>query len=90
MNLRIDYEPTPEGRLAVVARIAMTHVMEAHREPDYADFRDALKPFVERELILARIDEARKASGLRLTNRVAELAKELLKVNARIPKDIGV
>lgn len=90
MNGRIEYEATPEGRLAAVAKITLLRAAEAKRQPDYADFRDALRPFVERELILARIEEARKAAGIRLTDRVKELAKELAEVNARIPKHFGI
>jgi len=47
------------------------------REPDYADFRDVLRPFIQRELLNARIDEARKTSGAVLTLRVKELAAQL-------------
>jgi 2-C-methyl-D-erythritol 4-phosphate cytidylyltransferase len=53
-------------------------------QPDYADYRDALRPFVRRELLRARIEEARKAAGEILTARVAELAKELDEVNREI------
>jgi len=90
MNGRIEHEPTPEGRLAAVAKTIMLRTAEAKRECDYADFRDALRPFVERELILARIDEARKAAGERLTDRVGELAMELIEVNTRIPSEFDI
>jgi hypothetical protein len=48
-----------------------------NRQPDYADFRDALRPFILRELLNARIDEVRTTSGVVLTERVKQLAKEL-------------
>lgn len=45
--------------------------------PGYVDFREALRPFVQRELLRARIHEARQTSGAILTARVKELAREL-------------
>ena len=77
MNGRINHDDTPEGRIAAVARSLCIQMQKDKREPDYADFRDALRPFLKRELLNARIDEARKNSGLRLTARVRELAAEL-------------
>lgn len=84
MNLRINFDQTPEGRIAAVARSLCVQMAEKRKatgigpsEPDYADFRDVLKPFIEREMINARIDEARKTGGLLLTLRVRQLADEL-------------
>ena len=79
MNGRIHAEAeTPEGRLAAVAKSLITQMRDKHkRDPDYADFRDVLKPFVQREIIRARIDEARKTYGDGLTARMVQLAKEL-------------
>lgn len=79
MNGRIyaDTE-TPEGRLAAVAKSLLVQMNDKYkRDPDYADFRDVLKPFVQRELLRARIDESRKSYGSELTKRMVELAKEL-------------
>lgn len=84
MNGRIDQDATPEGRLAAVARSLAIRMAGRKKEPDYADYRDALRPFVKRELLLARIEEARQSSGAVLTARVAELAKELDEVNSQI------
>jgi hypothetical protein len=84
MNGRIDHDATPEGRIAAVAKSLGIQMAESRRktgkgpsEPDYADFRDVLRPFIQRELLLARIDEARKISGRALTERVKELARQL-------------
>jgi hypothetical protein len=78
MNGRVHHDDTPEGRLAAVARsLAIQMEEKLNREPDYADYRDALRPFVRRELLNARIDEARKVSGRALTLRVIELSTEL-------------
>ncbi len=78
MNGRVHHDDTPEGRIAAVARsLCIQMEKKSSREPDYADFRDVLRPFLQRELLNARIDEARKTSGRALTQRVRELAKEL-------------
>lgn len=84
MNGRIGAEDTPEGRLAAVAKTLMVKMEEQYRhnrvgpkEPDYADFREAFRPFIQRELLRARIEEARKLGGRTITERVKELAKEL-------------
>ena len=94
MNGRIDLEETPEGRLAAVA-VSLAKQMLADFEktaagpssPDYADYRDALRPYVRRELLLARIDEARKKHSVALTARVRELANELAECEKQIPKE---
>jgi hypothetical protein len=77
MNGRVHHDDTPEGRIAAVARSLCVQMATKSREPDYADFRDVFRPFLQRELLNARIDEARKTSGRALTQRVRELAKEL-------------
>lgn len=79
MNGRVhSQDETPEGRIAAVARSLCVQMGEKlKRTPDYADFREALRPFIQREILRARIDEARKTSGRVLTARVRELAAEL-------------
>lgn len=91
MNVRIFDEETPEARLAAVARTLMDLVLANHlstgrgpRQPDYADFREAFRPFLEREVLVARIDEARRVHGEKLTARVAELGLELKMVDTVI------
>lgn len=77
MNGRISHDDTPEGRIAAVVRsLCIQMDRKLSREPDYADFRDALRPFLKRELLRARIDEVRKMSGRALTERMRELDKE--------------
>jgi hypothetical protein len=88
-----NYEDTPEGRIASVAR-SLAMKMEAHfektgegpRDPDYADYRRAIAPYLRRELLLARIDEARKTAATALTTRMKELAGELFECDAAIAK----
>jgi hypothetical protein len=93
MNIRLQEEETPAGRIAAVAR-SLAMKMEARfektgqgpREPDYADYRRALAPYLERELLRARIDEARKIAATALTTRMKELAIELFECDAAIAK----
>jgi hypothetical protein len=90
MNGRIHAEKTtPEERLAAVAKSLCLQMKEKwKRDPDYADFRDVLRPFVQRELLRARIDEARLCSGRTLTDRVRELSEELTAVQLPDEKDL--
>ena len=93
LNGRLEHEETPVGRIAAVAR-SLAMKMEAHfektgqgpRDPDYADYRRALAPYLRRELLLARIDEARKTAATALTERMKELAKELFECDVTIAK----
>lgn len=85
MDGRISSEPTPEGRLAAVSfSVAIQMRDHEKKEADYADYRDCMRPFVQRELILARLEELRKTTSAIMTIRVAELAKELAEVSAQI------
>jgi hypothetical protein len=75
----------------------MTQMEARHRktgvgpaEPDYGDFREALRPYVQRELLLARIDEARKSAGERLTSRMKELATELYAIDRIMPGEFNL
>ena len=92
---RIKYDDSPEGRLAAVAKTLCVHFEDSYnrtgagpKEPDFADFKQALRPFIQRELLKARIDEARKTQSRIITERVLELAKELAIVEAQIPKEL--
>lgn len=94
MNGRTHEEETPEGRLAAAARsLAIKMEDRFHKthagpsEPDYADYREALRPYVRRELLLARIDEARKTASAAITSRVKELALQLMECEMQIPKE---
>jgi hypothetical protein len=91
MNGRVHEEETPEGRVAAVAASLALKMRDRYektgcgpREPDYADFREAFRPYIHRELILARIAEARKTQAERLTARMKELTVELLLVDKQI------
>jgi hypothetical protein len=78
MNGRVHHEDTPEGRIAAVAKsLCIQMDKKLKREPDYADFRDVLRPFIKKEILNARIEEARMQSGRVLTARVKELVAEI-------------
>lgn len=91
MNGRIVEEGTPEGRLAAVARSLALKMQDAYRKsgvgpqfPDYADYRDAFAIHVKRELLLARVDEARTEAAKVITDRMKELAEELAQIELAI------
>jgi hypothetical protein len=90
-----EHENTPEGRIAAVARALVLEMWETHvnkrfgpEKPDMVDFREAFRPFIKRELLMARIEEARTLSGRALTGRIKELAAELEEVNKSIPAEL--
>jgi hypothetical protein len=80
--------PSPEERIAAAARALQLHYEPESKVPDIADYRDGLRVYVRRELILARIDEARQISGTVLTERIRVLAAELAKCEMEmLPED---
>jgi len=94
VNGRTEQEKTPEGRLAAVAKSLAIRMETKYRQsgvgpsqPDYADYRDAFRPYLQRELLLARIEEARHTSAARITARVEELARELRECEKQLPKE---
>ena len=88
MNGRlIEEQVTPEARLAVVAHRLLLKEVERPLTPDFADFRDALRPYVQKEILLARIAEARLCGGLGLSAHIAALAGELTEIEKRIPPE---
>ncbi len=85
MNGRVTGGETPEERLAAVAKSLVEQMEKTGRAPDYADFREAFRPFVRAELLRARIDEARKSCGRGLTGRIQELDVEFRKLSKMLP-----
>ena len=78
MNGRVhDTEDTPAGRIAAVAKSLCMQMEKTNKEPDYADFKEVLAPFIEYELISARVEEVRTVCGRMITARVMELAVQL-------------
>jgi hypothetical protein len=72
---------TPEDRISAVARtLAYKMHSELGRVPDYADFRAGLRPYIRRELVLARIDEARTIGASNMTARIRILNGELMEI----------
>lgn len=90
---RIRLAGTLEEQLAVISRWLPVQMADAHRcnggvgpmAPDYADFRDAFRPFVRRAIILARIDESKRTPpSARVVERVEDLTSELADVEEQI------
>jgi hypothetical protein len=89
MNGRhVEDQTTPEARLAVVAQRLLKKFDPNSNVPDFADFRDALAPYVKKEILLARIIEARTCGGLALSAHIAALAHELAEIEKRIPVEL--
>jgi hypothetical protein len=85
VNGRRFREQTPVGRLASVAVAAREKCWREHRSPpDYADFRTMLEPFIKKELLLAKLEEARKrpAGPEGREARCQQLLRELVDVEA--------
>lgn len=67
MNGRIHLEETPEARIAAAARTCFerfSRCQNCGNTPmvcDYADLREFLQPYILKELLDARLDEAQKA-----------------------------
>lgn len=58
---RVEGEPTPAGRIAAAAVNVFRELRSKRkREADYADVRDGIDDTVRRELIRARIAEAKE------------------------------
>jgi hypothetical protein len=95
MSDRFRKQTTGHGRLAVIVIEHRAAIREQNRlagriGPDDIDVRDtaqALRPYFLRELVLDRIDQARKQAGRSLTERMEELAKELADVEKEIPPE---
>lgn len=70
-----ETEAAPEGRVAAIADALVRRMMATNkRPPDFADFRDALRTPMAREILRARIAEAKSCGDHR---RVAELERAL-------------
>jgi predicted metal-binding protein len=91
MNGRFAHEETPEGRLAAIAvwiaeTFADRHAKTGHgpTAPDVADLREIMRPYVQRELLKARIDEFERLGESR-NKRRTDLVRELYECEVQIP-----
>lgn len=84
MNDRLPHETTPEGIIAAVVRELISEVTPRPPVPDFADIRDRIKPYLDRELMKARKDEIANALSqesvvkgrvLALTSRAIDLQR---------------
>src|SRR5215831_12483316 len=96
MNGRIDRAETPEARLAaVVVSVLKAIPEETWWHLDYADFEKALKPYVKRELLHARLEELRDHRVVtrdRLILHETRLFQELMEIEkliASVPLETG-
>lgn len=90
---RYEGSETVEGRLAAVvmellSTIEQRNQREGHSDiVDYADLREHLRPYLQKEILHARMEEVREArneSRNRLVAREAVLVRELAEVEAQI------
>lgn len=79
-GIRIEQADSLEERLAAVAvSVQARHSARGGFPPDYADFRDAFRPFVRLALALARLEALDLPAPQRAEKRRA-WARELLEV----------
>lgn len=93
MNGRIEGEDTPAGRLAAVVITALRRFpQERLWHLDYADMRDAMEPYIERELLTARMEErsmstaGNDARKRELFNRLVLIEQQIAKLQLGAPK----
>lgn len=82
---KVAGEHTPEGRLAVVAMAVVLAARSRQEDVSASHFAEAMRPFLRVEMILAHVDETRRALGILLTSRMEELQAELIVANRSIP-----
>jgi hypothetical protein len=86
MNLRvIDPNLEPVERLAAFTKLFTMHFKATYgREPDFADYRDAQRPILEKELLLARAKQARALSSAAMREVMTDISIKLLDVEKEI------
>jgi hypothetical protein len=87
-GVRIRKAQTLEERLAAVAvTVIARHPIQQPFPPDYADFRDAFRPVIQAELLLAKLDALGTPTG-QVAKRRRELVADLLALG--FDPDVGV
>lgn len=86
-DIRLTAEETPEGRIAAACRILVDEMRRrvVPTYPDIADFREHLRPFIQREILLAELDEARRPAVTR-GERIREMISALAALHAERDK----
>lgn len=84
LNIRVQQGKTPEERLAAVFIELKRKFDKDGREPDYADVIPEIQPFVEIELLRARIEEAKILLSLPIMDRIHELTRRLRAIDRTI------
>lgn len=78
-RLRLLLSRSPEERFAAaVVEFQNKFYVQHSRSADFADLRDGLRPYVLRELALARMDEVKRTRPETMDARKAELALAIL------------
>lgn len=93
-NGRIHQEETPERRIAAVVRSLTIQVNRDYRRtghgpdlPDYADYCAAIAPFLEKELLLARLHELEIQPRKPPKWRIEEIRRELEILESKLPDE---
>jgi hypothetical protein len=82
MRRPVALQPSPEARLAAVIVNAIDDLRDGRfggrpQEADFADYRDALRPYLAREILIACIGEAKTCGR---PDRVADLELQLSQI----------
>ena len=93
MNHRLRHGETPKDRLAVAFKMLMVQFQDRYAktghgptEPDLADVRAFMEPYLERELLLRAIEEIELIQDIK-AKRINELVNELYEWEAVIPQE---
>ena len=93
MSHGVKYGETPEDRLAAAFKTLMVQFQDQYyktghgpTEPDLADIREFIEPYLQRELLLRAIKEVEVLQGIK-SKRISDLVTELYEWEAVIPKE---
>ncbi len=93
MNGRIEEGETPEARLAAVVMTVIHRIKEEDRwKLDYADFEEALGPYIHREILQAKLNllqNLRTSARDRMVQHEKDLFQRLMKVEGEIEQRKG-
>jgi hypothetical protein len=84
-RLRVMLARSPEERFAAaVIDFENKFYIQHSRPADFADLRDGLKPYILRELALARMDEVKRFRPETMEQRKSELALAILAIEEEL------
>lgn len=89
-----DGEAKPVDRLAAVAKSVDNYVYRTYnRRPDYADYREFMEPYLEREIVLASVNATHAVSLAGVSEFMRSFHLQLLAIDKRIEavdKKLGI